>query len=518
MSASQLARSRLERSQSRSPVKRGSQGPAGAPAADETLCEGGHYLHTYQSDTTIQPWYPSTPFTSTSTTRADYPVHPLATQFTRLQQTGGGGPPQVIDHRRTESQSTAHASYKQWELPQVDRDGSAEPRAAPPPFTGTSTAKDSYVPWPVKEAPGAAGFRRPPDPDVRVFMGETENAAQYRAWEPEPIRPEEKQYRETTAVPFKGTSETRDKYQPWPAEEHGSIAPPEPLLSVPFTSNSTSRADYPVHPLATQFTRLQQTGGGGPPQVIDHRRTESQSTAHASYKQWELPQVDRDGSAEPRAAPPPFTGTSTAKDSYVPWPVKEAPGAAGFRRPPDPDVRVFMGETENAAQYRAWEPEPIRPEEEDTYKPSKAVFQGMSEHRASFDSSRQIDMGRLASAVGIDIGLQVQGGRFYAVLPKGTRAPAREQVVFTTVVENQNVVDIRVCGQREDTGELLLLDEFELTMMVPARPGGPRVVITFELAADWALTVSAHSPSDGTNGSSSVIMRDAARAGLLDLR
>ena len=77
-----------------------------------SLVEGGHFLHTYQSDTTIQPWYPSTPFTSTSTTRADYPVHPLANQFTRLQQTGGGGgPPQAIDHRRTESQSTAHASY-----------------------------------------------------------------------------------------------------------------------------------------------------------------------------------------------------------------------------------------------------------------------------------------------------------------------------------------------------------------------------------------------------------------------
>ena len=366
--------------------------------------------------------------------------------------------------------------------------------------------------WPVKQA-AAPGFRRSPEPDMRVFMGDTESAAEYRRWEIEPMQPEEKQEREIKATTFQGTSETREKYQPWPAEEHGSIAPPKLPLSSPFTSTSTTKTDFPAHPLADHFTRPRQTGGGGP-RTVDERRIESQSTAHASYTQWELPrvEVDTDGKSGSPAPPPPFTGTSTSKDSYVMWPVKQA-AAPGFRRSPEPDMRVFMGDTESAAEYRRWEIEPMQHEEGVTYAPSKAAFQGLSEHRAMFDSARMIDAARLASAVGIDIGLQIQGGRFYAVLPKGTRPPAREQAVFTTVVENQSVVDIRVCTQREDTAELLLLDEFEMLMALPARPGGHRVVVTFELAADWALTVSAHLPSDGTSRSSSVVMRNAARAG-----
>lgn len=90
------------------------------------------------------------------------------------------------------------------------------------------------------------------------------------------------------------------------------------------------------------------------------------------------------------------------------------------------------------------------------------------------------------------LGIETTGGVMTKLIGRGSIIPARESKIFSTTVDNQPVVLIKVYeGERAMTKDNHLLGSFELTGIPPAPRGVPQIEVTFEVDADSILKVSA---------------------------
>lgn len=92
----------------------------------------------------------------------------------------------------------------------------------------------------------------------------------------------------------------------------------------------------------------------------------------------------------------------------------------------------------------------------------------------------------------LSVGIETEGEVMTVMIEANTTIPTSKKNVFTTAIDNQPAVNIRVFqGQRQFTRDNKLIGNFELGGIMPARRGVPQIEVTFDIDANGLLKVSA---------------------------
>lgn len=98
----------------------------------------------------------------------------------------------------------------------------------------------------------------------------------------------------------------------------------------------------------------------------------------------------------------------------------------------------------------------------------------------------------------LSLGVEAQGSVMAVVIPRNSAVPCSKKQVFSTAVDNQPAVDIRVFeGERKFTADNNLLGHFKLTGIAPAPRGVPQIEISFDMDANGLLHVTAQDKASG---------------------
>jgi len=276
-------------------------------------------------------------------------------------------------------------------------------------------------------------------------------------------------------------------YQRWPATNRQSIRPKDerPMTAYRFETRSTMQDSY------------QNVWGNHMPKSCRPKSAYEpkdwmqpiSTTAREAYQRWSVPKQQ---AIRPKSSADPIvntaTGRSTMQDSYQPVaffvPSKSA-------RPAEQrlDETTFDGTTTSRASYQAW---PIPPK----YVRVKQQAGGWEGQNQPMPNTTYRDMFReirIMPAAQAAVGIQVVGGKFYPMLPRGTRPPASKKVLMTTTMNRQSNMDIvivQTADRQEKTGTVL--GEFTLDGIVPSGAGVAQVEVTFVYNTDHTLRVSAN--------------------------
>lgn len=92
----------------------------------------------------------------------------------------------------------------------------------------------------------------------------------------------------------------------------------------------------------------------------------------------------------------------------------------------------------------------------------------------------------------LSLGIETHGGLFSKLINRNSTIPTKNTQVFTTVIDNQDVVEIHVMqGERDIAGENRSLGRFELVGIPPAPRGVPQIEVTFAIDSNGIVSVSA---------------------------
>ena len=104
----------------------------------------------------------------------------------------------------------------------------------------------------------------------------------------------------------------------------------------------------------------------------------------------------------------------------------------------------------------------------------------------------------LLDVLPLSLGLETRGGLFVKLISRNSTIPLRNTMVFTTVVDNQQSVEIHILqGEREICSANRSLAKFELVGIPPAPRGVPQVEVSFEIDANGIVNVSAKDKMTG---------------------
>jgi molecular chaperone DnaK len=108
----------------------------------------------------------------------------------------------------------------------------------------------------------------------------------------------------------------------------------------------------------------------------------------------------------------------------------------------------------------------------------------------------------------LSLGVETQGGLFTRLIERNSTIPTKNTQIFTTVVDNQQTVEIHVLqGERQIAAENKSLGRFELVGIPPAPRGVPQIEVTFAIDSNGIVNVSARDMA--TNLSQSIQINPA---------
>ncbi|SCV05914.1 LANO_0H17964g1_1 [Lachancea nothofagi CBS 11611] len=106
----------------------------------------------------------------------------------------------------------------------------------------------------------------------------------------------------------------------------------------------------------------------------------------------------------------------------------------------------------------------------------------------------------------LTLGIETYGGVFTPLITRNTTVPVKKTEVFSTGVDGQNGVDIRIYqGERGLVKDNKLIGDFKLAGIQPMPKGVPQIGVTFDIDADGIINVSASETSTGKENSIAVI-------------
>lgn len=98
----------------------------------------------------------------------------------------------------------------------------------------------------------------------------------------------------------------------------------------------------------------------------------------------------------------------------------------------------------------------------------------------------------------LSLGIETLGGVFTRLINRNTAIPTKKSEVFSTAVDNQSQVGIKVFqGEREMAADNKLLGTFDLVGIPPAPRGKPQIEVTFDIDANGIVQVSAKDKGTG---------------------
>jgi molecular chaperone DnaK len=122
--------------------------------------------------------------------------------------------------------------------------------------------------------------------------------------------------------------------------------------------------------------------------------------------------------------------------------------------------------------------------------PDEVVAIGAAVQGASL--AGELDSVLLLDVTPLSLGVETGGGVMTVLIPRNTTIPTRRSMLFTTSLDNQSFVPVRVLqGEREMAVDNRMLYEFELSGIPPAPRGVPKIEVGFEIDADGILSVAA---------------------------
>ena len=92
----------------------------------------------------------------------------------------------------------------------------------------------------------------------------------------------------------------------------------------------------------------------------------------------------------------------------------------------------------------------------------------------------------------LSLGLETLGGVCTRLIERNTTIPVKKSQIFSTAADNQTSVEVNVLqGEREMAAANKSLGRFHLDGIAPARRGVPQIEVTFDIAANGIVNVSA---------------------------
>jgi molecular chaperone DnaK len=170
-------------------------------------------------------------------------------------------------------------------------------------------------------------------------------------------------------------------------------------------------------------------------------------------------------------------------------PCREALEAAGLRADQIQEVLLIGGQTRTPLVYqmveRLFGTAPNREINPDEVVAMGAAIQG------------GILKGDIKDIVLLDVtplslGVETHGGLFTKLIDRNSTIPTKATQIFTTVVDNQDTVEIHVLqGEREIAPENKSLGRFELVGIPPSPRGVPQIEVSFAIDSNGIVNVSA---------------------------
>merc|ERR1712200_29242 len=98
----------------------------------------------------------------------------------------------------------------------------------------------------------------------------------------------------------------------------------------------------------------------------------------------------------------------------------------------------------------------------------------------------------------LSLGIETLGGVFTKLIQRNTTIPTKKSQVFSTAADGQTQVEIKVYqGEREMAADNKILGQFSLIGIPPAPRGVPQIEVTFDIAANGIVHVSARDKGTG---------------------
>jgi len=105
----------------------------------------------------------------------------------------------------------------------------------------------------------------------------------------------------------------------------------------------------------------------------------------------------------------------------------------------------------------------------------------------------------------LSLGVETAGGIMTTLVEKGTTIPVKKSMIFSTAVDNQPAVTVRIAqGESELFEKNKLLGNFDLQGIPPAPRGVPQIEVCFDIDADGILHVTATDKATGKSQSLTV--------------
>lgn len=122
--------------------------------------------------------------------------------------------------------------------------------------------------------------------------------------------------------------------------------------------------------------------------------------------------------------------------------------------------------------------------------PDEAVALGAAIQGAVL--SGQIKNVVLLDVTPLSLGIETYGGIFSPLIPRNSAVPVKKEAVFSTAVDGQTGVEIKVFqGERTLVKDNKLIGNFKLSNIPVSPKGTPQIAVSFEIDADGIINVSA---------------------------